>query len=327
MNNKSILFSLLILTLSLATAIVLSFNHSSSVLNLERKVFTKEVIHKYKNESQNDVIHGIDNWLFYKQELEYASDSMPFSNIQRIADYSKTLKKKGITLFVVPIPNKIDIYPERLTMLPSPYPVQKQRFLFMDALSKAGVHSIDLVPVFEKVKDSVLLFDPYETHWTPEGIYVAAREISVHVDSALDARGIPQVVRFDELDTVMETWGDLQKKLDGGETSARYWLAVNRIRFPDGSFFKDDKNAKVLIIGDSFVDRCRWWNANLGAYLARYLNCPTRTYCSLLANKEGLCTYNNNPIRFPKNGVVVWAFTSRVLKDTLKVPEKKKRNK
>ena len=79
-----------------------------------------------------------------------------------------------------------------------------------------------------------------------------------------------------------------------------------------------------MILGDSFVDRARWWSAHLGAQLARRINHPTRTYCSLLANTDGPCMYQHMPALFPKKGIVIWAFCSRVLRYPMNSPDKVK---
>jgi hypothetical protein len=264
------------------------------------------------------VIRGLDGWLFYKPEIAYVLRPLPALNIQRIKEFDKTLRRLDISLFVVPIPNKIDLYPEKFTRVKAPRPVKKSRKEMIETLKTAGVQVIDLVPAFEKEKESCPPFEPFQTHWTPSGIEIAARVIAQAIDSTVTAKGIVRNVSYDLRDTVVKTFGDLRDRLNGvGKKSVLYPVLVGRVYRCDGVPYRDDKQSSVLILGDSFVDHLRWYNAQLGAHIARNLGAPTRTYFSLLANTDGPCMYSHKPSVFPKNGIAIWAFTSRVLRQEM----------
>jgi len=266
----------------------------------------------------NDVAYGCYGWLFYKPELDYVLDTIPASNVDKIAAFSRTLQQHGITLFVVPLPNKIEVYPDKFSIIPAPEPEQKQRNSFFHALDSAGVNIIDVLPEMKKARHTCRVFDPYETHWTPDGIEAAADVIAKRIDTALSSRNIMRNTHYTVCDTILSTWGDLLNKLKGDNPPTLYYLHVNRVKCPDGELFTDDKQSKVMILGDSFVDRCRWWNSNLGAQIAHRISYPTRTYCSLMANYAGPAMYDHLPRIFPQKGIVIWAFTSRVLRNELK---------
>jgi hypothetical protein len=285
------------------------------------KAFTRVVKYKLHHDSKNKVITGREGWLFWQPELEYVIDPLPPDNVKSIVEFDSTLRTHGMALFVVPIPNKIDIYPEKLTLLPAPHPVKKARLELIRQLELAGVRVIDLVPAFEAAKKRCRVFDAFETHWTAAGIEVAAGVIAQRIDSALRSRGISQSEVYSVCDTVLYTHGDLLDKIHGDEKYTWYPFQVKRVLCADGSLFGDDRKSEILILGDSFVDHGRWWNANLSAQLSRLLRHPCRTYFSLLANTEGPCMYQHKPSVFPENGIVIWAFTSRVLQYHLGCPK------
>jgi hypothetical protein len=270
------------------------------------------------------VSSGRGGWLFFQPELEYMDDSLQSVNIQSIAAFNDTLAKIGISLFAVPIPNKIEIYPDKFSFIPAPHPVKKGRDEFIRNLENAGVRVIDLVPAFQQARDSCDVFRRFETHWTPRGIEIAARLIAQRIDSAISAHGLARDARCIIRDTVIHEYGDLYLK-----KRLKWWykpdtIPVNQVLYPDGTAFEDDKQSKLLILGDSYVDYDRWWKTKLGAQIARFTKVPTRTYFTIMANWNGPCMYQHKPSAFPRNGIVVWAFTSRVLRTAMCNPAKKK---
>jgi hypothetical protein len=276
-------------------------------------VFKKVVMLKNRFCMHKQIVAGWSGWLFFEPELTYVTNPLPPENVQRIIAFDRILRQQGITLFVVPIPNKIDVYPEKFTLLPAPHPVKKERTEMLKQLENAGVRVVDIVPAFEREKAFNQLFDPYETHWTALGIEIAAQTIAQRMDSALSARSLSRDTRYGASDTILQTRGDLLEKLHENRPTTWYPFPVKRVLNPDGSPYTDDRASEILILGDSFVNHGKWWNAHLGAQLARLLGHPTRTYFSLLANTEGPCMYKIQPGVFPHNGIVIWAFTSRVL--------------
>jgi hypothetical protein len=275
---------------------------------------------------KNKIVAGKDGWLFYEPELTYATRPLPAENVERIAFFDRTLREHGMILFVVPIPNKIDIYPEKFTDIPAPSPVKAARREIVSGLEKAGVRVIDLVPPFmEAKKNGTPVFDAFESHWTALGMEVAGRCIAGRVAPAAFAlRGGPPVL-YGVNDTILKGRGDLLGRICGNERWTWYPLPVRRVLCPDGSLYSDDRTSKIMVLGDSYVNHGKWWNAHLGAQIARFLGTPTRTYFSLLANTEGPCMYRLKPRMFPgSGGVVIWAFSSRVLQYHLGDPTKGK---
>jgi hypothetical protein len=276
-------------------------------------LFRGIVAFKSAHASCNKVVPGKNGWLFLQPELDYVVRPLPQENIKLIAAFSRTLAAHGMTLYVTPIPNKIDVYPECLTALPAPDPVSGRREDFLRALRVAGVRVIDILPALVNVKCSSPVFDPYESHWTSAGIVAAAGCIAKAIDSDLTARRIPRSASYTVHDTVLEGCADLPERYKGDGKAFWYPTRISQVCNADGRLYCDDRNSEILILGDSFVNHGRSWGMNVGAHLARLIGHPTRTFCSLLANTEGPSMYDRLPSIFPRGGIVIWAFASRVL--------------
>lgn len=278
--------------------------------------FEAAVLCRYLFSSKNNVIAGRDGWLFYKPELAYALQEIPESNFEHIRDFDAAMRRLGTKLVVVPVPTKIDIYADRLLKGDLPSPLKKSRAELVDRLQKAGVCVVDLVPEYKRVRDSCQVFEPFQTHWTSEGIEVAARSVANAIDSVLEKKDITRTTFYQMRDTTMMTFGDLRNRLcrDRKKTPV-YPALIHRIYQADSTPYRDEKTSRILILGDSFIDHFRWWNGHLSAHLSRYIGAPVRTWFSLLANTEGPCLYDRKPGVFPQDGVVIWVFTSRVLRN------------
>jgi hypothetical protein len=275
---------------------------------------------------KNKIVAGNDGWLFYEPELTYIVQPLPHENVARIVKFDRTLREHGLSLFVVPVPNKIDIYPEKFTSFPASHPVKIARSEMLRELEKAGVRVIDLVPAFEEAKTrATMVFDQFESHWTALGMEVAGKTIAQQVRSLLDSLHIEHRVFYTANDTVLKAKSDLIGRICDNEKRQWYSLPVKQVFCADGSLYTDDRKSNILILGDSYVNHGKWWNAHVGAQIARHLGSPTRTYFSLLANTEGPCMYSLKPKMFPAdNGVVIWIFSSRVLQYHLGAPKKSK---
>jgi hypothetical protein len=237
------------------------------------------------------IVSGRRGWLFFQPELEFLDTKLCLDNIPRIAAFNNTLKAIGITLFVVPIPNKIEIYPDNFSSLPLPNPLKTDREEYMRTLENAGVRVIDLMPAFQHARDSCPVFRRFDTHWTPQGIEVAAQAIAKRIDSTLIKKGIRRDVVCLTKDTLICAYGDLYDK-----KRLKWWykpdtLRVKQVLNPDGTGLGDDQPSQVLILGDSYVDYARWWKTKLGSHIARCTGVPTRTYFTIMANWNGPCMY------------------------------------
>ena len=135
-----------------------------------------------------------DKWLFYRQDVEFLVQPSPLdvrsakldNPVKAIEKFRDQLKAKGVELLVVITPGKPSIYPERLTGKNSDaVGLQSHGKKILDSLTRAGFNTVDLyTPLLAaKSRDSEEgpLYLNDDTHWTPRGAELAAREIAAAV--------------------------------------------------------------------------------------------------------------------------------------------------
>jgi hypothetical protein len=122
------------------------------------------------------IIDGRDGWLFYRGELDYAV--LPWTGAaKKLARLDAFAKQNNVRLVMVPVPNKIDLYPEKLDgRLRGPGYLRNRYSRILASLKNDNVNVVDLFDNYEKAKDSVPVYDPDEAHTTSEGLKVAAEE-------------------------------------------------------------------------------------------------------------------------------------------------------
>ena len=164
-----------------------------------------------------DTAAASDRWLFYRQDVEFLVQPSPLdvrsakldNPVKAIERFRDQLKAKGVELLVVVTPGKPSIYPERLTGGDSDASrdaaaagnvadhansigLQSHGKKILDSLTRAGFNTVDLyTPLLAaKSRDSVEgpLYLNDDTHWTPRGAELAAREIAAAV-KRLEANG------------------------------------------------------------------------------------------------------------------------------------------
>jgi hypothetical protein len=122
------------------------------------------------------ILDGRDGWLFYRGELDYAI--LPWTGVAaKLARIDAFAKQNNVPLVIVPIPNKIDLYPEKLDDRLHGLRYLRDRYSRLFAtLKNDKVNVVDLFDNYEKARDSVPIYDPDEAHVTSEGLKIAATE-------------------------------------------------------------------------------------------------------------------------------------------------------
>jgi len=215
---------------------------------------------------------GKDNWLFFRGEVAYlncgdmafqAADKNP---IPHLVEFGKFLKSKNISLIFVPVPNKSDIYFDRLpadNTPKDPYEiVNPYARKFLRDLQNTGIEVIDLLPPFlaakkEDAKNKEAVYQRHDTHWTDRGLEIAAQLIA---DRIKQYAWYPDVaksaVKYSVKDTMFMRQGDLVDKLAEIDKTAfpAVEIAAKQVHNPDGSLYKGaNPDSPVMLIGDSFT--------------------------------------------------------------------------
>jgi alginate O-acetyltransferase complex protein AlgJ len=239
-------------------------------------------------------VEGIDGWLFFRKEMTYMlggdlSKQPDGKNpLPPIMEFHKLCTQHGIDLLFVAVPNKSDVYFEKISVALS----QNTNFAnpygrkFLRDLQESGVEVIDLLPRFLKAKlddqkSFEALYQKYDTHWTNRGLQIAAAAIAERIKEYqwfTDAKksGLSYLIH----DTTFSRQGDIVDKLPENRRGdyPPVILQASQIRTPDGRLFKQNNPvAPILLIGDSFtgvfeIVDCK--SAGVGANIAALTSLP-----------------------------------------------------
>ncbi len=228
---------------------------------------------------------GHGRWLFFRDDVDHLLDERRASGfagdpLATLVDFRDQLAGRSIALLVVPVPVKPAIEPQMLGARRALSPLRRpgEREL-LARLSARGVAVLDLADRF--ARDAALrpLYLETDTHWRPEAMEVAAREIAIRLRQMSDLPpGDPSLYR--EEVTPFTGEGELVPMLDLPPWSHLYppeTVTLRRVerrtRAPEGS-----PVASVLLLGDSFsqvYDGPRWGTrASLVDRLAYELGLP-----------------------------------------------------
>lgn len=140
-------------------------------------------------EARNGVVVGADNWFFSDEEFTWNRETP--DTIERNLDFvqtvSKDLASKDIRLVVALIPEKADIYHDKLGPIAPPaqqgdgYQVVRSR---LEAMPNVVVP--DLRSSFMEEKPANQLFLKSDTHWTLDGAAVAAEGLAQSIPAELE---------------------------------------------------------------------------------------------------------------------------------------------
>lgn len=275
------------------------------------------------------VIVGKDGWLFYSGDYEYLINpgflrkeklhKRQLSGVQpdpvkSVVDFKVQLAKRGIRLILMPVPVKPMIYPDKLYGAAGP--LQNVSWPdFREAVEKAGVAVLDLAPEFAKMrKDGKEPYLKTDTHWTPEGMYLASGLLSEAIDGRKSRRapnGAAKVRNLGDIATML--------KLPGCEK----YFEPERVENPQFKM-KLDRNSDVLLLGDSFANifslESMKWGADsglaeaLGYQLGRPVDAILRNDAGAFATRQLLANeLKRGRDRLAGKKVVVWEFAIREL--------------
>ena len=176
-----------------------------------------------------------------------------------LAEHTRALAQRGIRLVVVPIPKRLQVYPDRLPGL-----APEEDFAGADvpwerlvlALLEAGVEVIDLLPDFlaarhdDSGQDDPRLYLDYDPHWTPRAAELAAERIAARI---LEAAGgategpDPELVVRRERGTFRVVC-----PLREGRGDVPVWY--RRVLTRDGRpSLAVDPESEILLLGDSYA--------------------------------------------------------------------------
>jgi len=276
---------------------------------------------------------GRDGWFFYKPGVDYLIQRQPILQassaqgdpLAAIVSFRDQLAARGIRLLVVPVPNKESVYAEMLTRRAEGIDVAlcPETRALLDQLAAAGVEVVDLFEAFAAAKrgqhgpDGAALYLAQDSHWSPAGAELAARLVAqrcvrrgwIRPGTADYACKPLSLRRSGDLLQMLQS-PQVERHVEPEEVHARQ--VVDR---GTGALCKDQPDAPVLVLGDSFLRVFEYDEpraAGFLAHLARELRQPV----AALVSDGGASTlvrqdlYRRREL-LAKKTLLIWEFVER----------------
>lgn len=191
------------------------------------------------------VVPGRDGWLFYRPAVDSLTGPAFVEDARSaLLDLHRDLADRGIRMVVLPVPVKAAVHPEKLTSRPVRPPVRNASWEdFVRFLEREGIAVLDLAPALPP-------FLATDTHWTPDGMELAAKTLADWIRASVPLQGPETVWKREERQA--EGQGDLARMLElpPGQTL----FPPQRVTVRPVPDWRPDPSAEVLILGDSYTN-------------------------------------------------------------------------
>ena len=240
-------------------------------------------------------IEGKDGWLFFVKSLQYilggdiTRQAQEKNPLPHLLSFRKYLDSLNINLLFVAVPNKEEVYFEKL--LPENIVIPQNQYInpfsrkFLHDLQNAGIEVIDLLPHFLKAKSedssfTETVYQKQDTHWSYRGLQIAANLIADRIKKYSWYDSYKEKTEYVLNDTSFKRLGDIVDRLPESR-QIQYQpieLKAVHVKTSDGIPYKSlNSSAPLMLIGDSFtgvyesVD-CK--SAGVGAHIAAKTGMP-----------------------------------------------------
>ena len=248
-----------------------------SVITQKLLPATQNILTGWFGAGNEQAYRGNNGWLFYRPDVEYFTsrgfldpnvmkqhqrsgiDAIQPNPLTAIFQLNEDLKKRNITLIIMPAPAKTLIYPEELTTRyagnasiiqnPSYQSWKKQ-------LEDRGITVFDPATALIRAKKTseTSLFLKTDTHWSPDGMEIAAQLLAKHLAAQLPAQ---TAAGYTTEIIPLRGQGDLTTMLKlpaNQKYFPREKVSLHQVHLADGSRWTADRNADLLLLGDSFCN-------------------------------------------------------------------------
>jgi alginate O-acetyltransferase complex protein AlgJ len=239
------------------------------------------------HEGRVGVVIGEKSWLFTLEEVkdypEVAKDLT--TNLAAIDAVAKHVRAQGSDLLVALVPEKAAAYAEHLGSR-RVAPLHSQLYSqVVNQLRGQGVSVVDTIAALENAKHQAATFLKSDTHWTPFGAQVVAKEIAQTLQNSSHQSLLNQQVFSSHSDEPIRFQGDLLNYIPLGIFSD--WVDVSSdqlvkthtqvsesgVAAADDLF--GDTSAQIALVGTSYSANANWnfsgaLKQQLGADLVSY---------------------------------------------------------
>ncbi len=150
---------------------------------------------KLFNEGRPGVVLGRDQWLYSDEEFNpIVNEELNLQgNYALVEGVRQTLQKRGVKLVMAIVPAKVRLYPEHLGDV---RPASIHADLYKDFHTRVAANKIlapDLLGPLQTAKQNgQQVFLRTDTHWTPTGAEIAARQLAKAIAEKAPLSGAPQ---------------------------------------------------------------------------------------------------------------------------------------
>ena len=230
------------------------------------------------------------------------------------------LEELGIELLVVPLPTRLALYPEVLCDVepgPAFAGLAPGTGRFVARLRDAGVEVLDVLPALAAERgawdgsDDELVFLRANAHWSPKGMAVAADAIAEAVRER--AWYEPPAAADTRIERVRERWEPGDEQLpDGVEPPV---LELERVvDLEGGPVARTDRDAPVVLWGDSFTQIYDGQQADLARHLRHRLGRPLDVFASLGGGPDASRkSFARRREGLEEKRLVIWVFANRAV--------------
>ncbi len=215
-------------------------------------------------EGASGVVLGKDGWLFTNEEYKVPSayEAVMAQHLARISEVGERLREHDKRLIVLPVPMKVDIYADRALVELDP----RTPALYGEFVNYLRQRQIEVTPVrqsFLRGKQQQPLFLRTDTHWTPQGASLAAKEFArLHPELVGRIRYRSRLVAEKTIDGDLlgflrfSEW--LNPQLFAGDAIPLY-ETINAEQRIDADQLFGDSPQSIMLVGSSYT-KIEDWN-------------------------------------------------------------------
>ncbi len=213
---------------------------------------------RYGNE---EAYVGRRDWLVYRPDFDHLTgrgylDRRPGDPVAAIAGFAADLERRGVRLLLVPVPAKPAVHPESLAEdLPDEAPRNVDDATFATRLRTLGAGMLDPLDLLRSAALDEPAYLATDTHWRPAAMDQVARETAIRLRALVDLPVGDDAALREEPGRV-EGVGDTAALLElpaGVRRFAPERVETRRVIRADGTPWRPERGAPVLLLGDSFA--------------------------------------------------------------------------
>ncbi len=296
-------------------------------------------------EAGKNALRGRHGWLFYEQGIRYTVEPWPPEQrlseltslggpaaaqkqreiyedpVPAIRRFRDQLRSRSVELLVVIAPDKVSIYPEKFTgrAEQSVLPLKTHTTRLVERIRQSGIEVLDLTHTFVEARrdsgDTTEYYMHEDTHWTPEGLHLAAQTVADRVfELGWTGKGS---VEYDLKETEATREGDIVWMARAPQIREYYELVTCRqvVRRDDGALYRDDPHSDILLLGDSF-SRIFQTDDPTGAGFIAHLAHQFKKPLASVVNNGGAATLVRQQLSYKprllrNKKLVIWEFVER----------------